>query len=61
MEEKLGKAGGVPDALVKAFTSLLEDQTVDPALTAAAISLPAAAELIDIIPEANPVVLHHVR
>ena len=61
IEDAVGSAGGVPDALVKAFTLLLQNQTLDPALIAAAISPPAASELIDAIPEADPVILHQVR
>ena len=51
----------MPKALVEAFLLLLDDDSLDPALTAAAISLPAASELVDAIPEANPVLLHQVR
>ena len=61
LEDAIKKSGGVPEALLKAFTLLLQDQTLDPALIAAAISPPAASELIDAIPEADPVVLHQVR
>jgi len=61
VEERLSDAGGVPKALVDAFASLLRDEEVDPALTAAAISMPAASEIVDIIHEADPVTLHLVR
>ncbi len=57
----IGSAGGVPEALIEAFTVLLQNQALDPALIAAAISPPAASELIDAIPEADPVLLHQVR
>lgn len=61
IEDAIASAGGVPEALVKAFSLLLQNQTLDPALIAAAISPPAASELIDAIPEADPVTLHQVR
>ena len=61
MEERIAAAGGVPKALVDAFTLLLQDTEIDPALAAAAISLPAASEVVDMIHEADPVLLHAVR
>jgi len=61
IEDRLSGAGGVPKALVDAFATLLQDKDGDPALTAAAISMPAASEVVDIIHEADPVTLHHVR
>ena len=54
-------AGGVPAAVVAAVRAVLTDTSVDGAFTAAAISLPAAAELVDAIDGADPVVLHGVR
>ena len=61
VEERIAAAGGVPQAMVDAFTLLLQDTELDPALAAAAISLPAASEVVDMIPEADPVLLHAVR
>ena len=61
VEERIAAAGGVPKALVDAFTLLLQDTEIDPALAAAAISLPAASEVVDMIHEADPVLLHAVR
>lgn len=54
-------AGGVPDAVIAAVRAVLTDASVDGAFTAAAISLPAPAELVDAIEAADPVVLHGVR
>lgn len=61
VDGKLAEAGGVPDSLVDAFRLLLADSSADPALVAAAVSLPAASEMLDVIPEADPVTLHEVR
>jgi aminopeptidase N len=54
-------AGGVPGPVVDAVRAVLADKTIDGAFAAAAISLPAPAELIDAIDGADPVVLHGVR
>ncbi len=61
LEDAIQNAGGVPDALVTAFTLLLQNQALDPAFIAAAISPPAAPELIDANPEADPVTIHHIQ
>ena len=61
MEEKIVAAGGVPQSLVDAFASLLKDESADPALIAAAISAPAASELVNNTPSANPVLMHKAR
>ena len=54
-------AGGVPEGVVSAVRAVLTDSSVDGAFTASAISLPAAAELVDAIDGADPVLLHGVR
>ena len=59
--DAVAAAGGVPPAVVNAVRAVLTDTTVDGAFTAAAISLPAAAELVDAIEGADPVILHGVR
>lgn len=61
LEECLSAAGGVPDKVVGAIGAVLSDKDLDGAFAAAAISLPAAAELIGTIPNIDPVLLHNVR
>lgn len=61
LDEQFASAGGVPNSLLKAFTSVLEDESSDPALIAAAISAPATSELVNNTPNANPVILHKAR
>ncbi|BDA49167.1 Aminopeptidase N [Coccomyxa sp. Obi] len=61
LEECLSAAGGVPDKVVAAIGAVLSDKDLDGAFAAAAISLPAAAELIGTIPNIDPVLLHSVR
>ena len=61
LEDKLAGAGGVPDALVSAIGAVLSNKDLDGAFAAAAISLPAAAELIGTIPNIDPVLLHDIR
>jgi len=56
-----GNAGGVSDSLVEAFRTLLKAKDLDGQYRAYAIGLPSTSELISAIPEADPVVLHHVR
>jgi hypothetical protein len=51
----------VPDALVAAIGAVLSSEELDGAFAAAAISLPAASELIGTISNVNPVRLHDVR
>ncbi|PSC69009.1 puromycin-sensitive aminopeptidase isoform X1 [Micractinium conductrix] len=59
--ERLSAAGGVNDSLVNAYRSLLNDVSVDGAFKAFAISLPEISELLDKLPEADPLLLHEVR
>ncbi len=61
LEERVGAVGGVQDSLVEAFRVLLTDTDLDPSFVAAAISLPGGADLVNSVPEADPVTLHHVR
>lgn len=51
----------MPKSLIQGFKLLLTDKATDPALVAAAISLPAASELMNAISEVDPVTLHEVR
>ncbi|EIE24754.1 aminopeptidase N, partial [Coccomyxa subellipsoidea C-169] len=60
-KESLSAAGGVPEKVVAAIGAVLSDAGLDGAFVAAAISLPAAAELIGTIPNIDPVLLHNVR
>ncbi|KAK9918305.1 hypothetical protein WJX75_003036 [Coccomyxa subellipsoidea] len=61
LEDRLSAAGAVPDKIVAAIGAVLSDKELDGAFVAAAISLPAAAELIGSIPNIDPVLLHNVR
>ena len=61
LEDRLASAGGVPDSLVKAIGAVLSSKELDGAFIAAAVSLPAAAELIGNIPNIDPLLLHNVR
>lgn len=61
LEDRLAAAGGVPDTLVEAIGAVLSSTELDGYFVAAAISLPAAAELIGSIPNIDPVLLHNVR
>lgn len=51
----------MPKSLIDGFTLLLKDKEADPALVAAAISMPAASELMNVIDAVDPVTLHEVR
>lgn len=54
-------AGGVSNSLVEAFRSLLNARDLDGQYRAYAIGLPSTSELVGAIPQADPVVLHHIR
>lgn len=60
MEERCVAAGGVPKKLIEAFKAIFLDTSIDGAFAAQTTSLPAAAELIQSLPEADPVVIHGV-
>lgn len=51
----------MPGSLVSAVGAVLSNKDLDGYFAAAAISLPAAAELIGTIPNVDPVLLHNVR
>jgi aminopeptidase N len=61
----LDAAGGLPSMIVKAFTSVLADASLDGSFLARAITLPAESELVDGLAAAgtgaNPVLVHFVR
>jgi aminopeptidase N len=61
IEQAVRDAGGVSDSLVEAFRSLLNAKDLDGQYRAYAIGLPSTSELIGAIPQADPVVLHHIR
>eukprot|EP00803_Ostreobium_quekettii_P009982 evm.model.scf_576.6 EVM.evm.TU.scf_576.6 scf_576:45484-53102(+) len=60
LEDLFQSAGGIPDRLVEAFRSILTDPTIDGQFMALATTLPSQSELIEDIPEADPVLLHEV-
>lgn len=60
-EEKCAQAGGINDALSSAFKNIILDNSLDGTFKAYALSIPSAAELLDQIPNADPVVLYQVR
>ena len=61
LEDRLASAGGVPETLMDAVGALLTSKELDGMFIAAAISLPAATELIGSIPNIDPLLLHNVR
>ena len=61
LDDRLASAGGVPEIIVKALESLLTSKELDGMFIAAAISLPAASELVGTIPNIDPLLLHTVR
>lgn len=60
MAERVAAAGGVDAGLVAAYRSVLTASGLDGAFVSYAISLPAASELMDDIPLADPLVFHEV-
>ena len=56
----LQSAGGVPDSLVSAFRSVLKDARIDAQCAALATTLPTESELVEDIPETDPILLHKV-
>ncbi|GBF99642.1 peptidase M1 family [Raphidocelis subcapitata] len=56
-----GAAGGVSEALVGAFRSVLTASDLDGSFKAMAVTLPSMAEFVDAIPEADPVLAYQVR
>lgn len=61
IEAKCNAAGGVNDALALAFKNIILDESIDGTFKAYALSIPSASELLDQIPNADPVLLYHVR
>lgn len=56
-----GAAGGVSDALVAAFRAVLTDASLDVSFKAMAVTLPSVSEVVDGVPEADPVLASQVR
>lgn len=59
--ERVSAAGGVDEGLVAAYRSILTKAGLDPAFVSYAVTLPAAIELLDAVPLADPVLLYEVR
>lgn len=59
--ERCAAAGGVRGSLTEALQAVLEDSSLEGDFIAATVTLPAAAELQTLIPNADPVILHEVR
>lgn len=60
-EDAMAQAGAVSDAMVEAFRATLTASNLDPAFRADALVLPAPNELVDAIPDADPIAVHTVR
>ena len=60
-EAAMASSGAVSDAFVEGFRATLVDKSLDPAFRADALVLPAPAEIVDAVPEANPLLIHQVR
>ena len=61
LDGTLAAAGGVSQRLVDAYRSILTDTSIDGSLAAMTLALPSQSELVQSIPEADPVVVHGVR
>ncbi|KAK9814410.1 hypothetical protein WJX72_005522 [[Myrmecia] bisecta] len=61
LEERVQSAGGVTSGFADAFKAVLTDKGLDGMFIAFATTLPASSELVDMIPNADPLVLHEVR
>ncbi|GLC52687.1 hypothetical protein PLESTB_000657300 [Pleodorina starrii] len=59
--ERCTAAGGVPEAMVSAFRSVLSDKDLDGSFKSMAVSLPTGNELLDALQGGDPPLLHHVR
>jgi hypothetical protein len=53
-------AGDLCGGLTAAFRAVIADQQLDAASKALVLSLPSASELISLIPNCDPLALHHV-
>ncbi|WP_022951161.1 aminopeptidase N [Leucothrix mucor] len=56
-----GRALGVAPEVVDAYQQVLENEALDPALRAEALSLPGESDLVDAITNADPEAIHEVR
>ncbi|KAI8468066.1 MAG: hypothetical protein J3K34DRAFT_523265 [Monoraphidium minutum] len=54
-------AGGVSAALVGAFRAVLTAGDIDGSYKAMAVTLPSVSEIVDMVPQADPVLAHQVR
>lgn len=61
LDSTLAAAGGVSQRLMDAYKSILTDNSIDGSLAAMTLALPSQSELVQSIPEADPVVVHGVR
>eukprot|EP00892_Ulva_mutabilis_P003378 jgi/Ulvmu1/1411/UM011_0140.1 len=60
LDRTLAAAGGVSERLIAAYRSILTDSSIDGSLAAMTLALPSQSELVQSIPEADPVVVHGV-
>jgi aminopeptidase N len=61
VEDALIAAGGVSEGLIKAYRSILLDETIDGSTAAMSLTMPSQSELVQAIDEADPVLVHAVR
>ncbi|WP_024301732.1 aminopeptidase N [Pseudogulbenkiania sp. MAI-1] len=56
-----GRQGAPSETLVAAFRAVLKDHAADPAFKALMLTLPTEAELLELVDDADPVLIHEVR
>lgn len=56
-----GRVLSLPDTFVTAFRAVLKDPVADPAFKAMMLGLPSEAEMLEMVEQANPAVIHQVR
>jgi aminopeptidase N len=56
-----GAAGGVSEAFAAAFKAVVTADDIDGSFKAMAVTLPSVAEIVDALPEADPVLAYRVR
>lgn len=61
LQSTLTAAGGVSQRLIDAYRSILTTRDIDGSLATMTLALPSQSELVQSIPEADPVVVHGVR
>lgn len=61
LESALAASGGVSQRLIDAYRSILTTKDIDGSLAQMTLALPSQSELVQSIPEADPVVVHGVR